>query len=139
MSPRETEAAPSGLAAHEREVARDLELLGLPPRAWSAVRPGPDGAPLLDVVVVGAGMCGIAAAAGLIFKGVRNIRVLDQSPAGREGPWLNFARMTTLRSPKHLPGPALGIPSLTFRAWYEALHGAEGWAQLYKISRADWM
>lgn len=129
----------SGLAAHKRRVARDLELLNLPPRAWAATRSGPDGNPLIDVVVVGAGMCGIAAAAGLIFKGIPTVRVLDQNPAGREGPWLTFARMETLRSPKHLPGPALGIPSLTFRAWYEALHGAEGWQRLYKIPRATWM
>jgi FAD-dependent urate hydroxylase len=129
----------SDLAAHERQVARDLELLNLPPRNWLATVPGPDGAPLIDVVVVGAGMCGIAAAAGLIFKGIRNVRLLDQSPVGREGPWLSFARMTTLRSPKHLPGPAMGIPSLTFRAWYEARHGAAAWTDLYKIPRDVWM
>ena len=129
----------TGLAAHAQAVARDLELLGLPPRNWPAELPGPDGRPLIDVVVIGAGMCGIAVAAGLIFKGVRNLRVLDASPAGREGPWLTYARMETLRSPKHLPGPALGIPSLTFRAWYEAQHRAAGWQALYKVSRADWM
>jgi cation diffusion facilitator CzcD-associated flavoprotein CzcO len=44
-----------------------------------------------------------------------------------------------LRSNKHLPGPALGIPSLTFRAWYEALHGENGWAALDRISNGDWM
>ncbi len=139
MNPRGTGDAPAGLAAHERRVARDLELLNLPPRPWAASRSGPDGAPLIDVLVVGAGMCGIAAAAGLIFKGIPNVRVLDQNSAGREGPWLTFARMETLRSPKHLPGPALGIPSLTFRAWYEALHGADGWQRLYKIPRDTWM
>jgi cation diffusion facilitator CzcD-associated flavoprotein CzcO len=139
MSPRAAPDAAAGLAAHERQVARDLELLGLPPRAWPAVVPGPDGAPLIDVVVVGAGMSGIAAAAGLMFAGIRSVRVLDQSPAGREGPWLTFARMETLRSPKHLPGPAMGIPSLTFRAWYEACHGAAGWQQLYKIPNRVWM
>jgi hypothetical protein len=31
--------------------------------------------------------------------------------------------MLTLRSPKQLIGPDLGVPSLTFRAWYEAQHG----------------
>jgi len=46
--------------------------------------------------------------------------------------------MATLRSPKHLPGIALGIPSLTFRAWYTARHGEAGWAALYKIANADW-
>jgi cation diffusion facilitator CzcD-associated flavoprotein CzcO len=46
--------------------------------------------------------------------------------------------MLTLRSPKHLTGPDLGVPSLTFRAWYEAQHGADGWEQLHKVGRIDW-
>ena len=50
----------------------------------------------------------------------------------------DFARMDTLRSPKHLTGPDLGVPSLTFRAWYEAQHGTDGWAALYKIPRLEW-
>ena len=128
----------AGLAALEREVARDLERLMLPSASWPARVPGPDGREMLDVLVIGAGMCGIAAAAQLIFKGVRNIEVVDRSPDGQEGPWVTFARMTTLRSPKHLPGPVQTVPSLTFRAWYEALHGAEGWEALYKIPNAVW-
>jgi cation diffusion facilitator CzcD-associated flavoprotein CzcO len=46
--------------------------------------------------------------------------------------------MRTLRSPKHLPGIALGIPSLTFRAWFTARNGPEAWDTLYKIANADW-
>jgi cation diffusion facilitator CzcD-associated flavoprotein CzcO len=46
--------------------------------------------------------------------------------------------MVTLRSPKHLTGPDLGVPALTFRAWYEAQHGEAGWAALHKIGRLDW-
>ena len=38
-----------------------------------------------------------------------------------------YARMDTLRSPKTLTGPALGVPSLTFRAWYEAKYGLDAW------------
>jgi cation diffusion facilitator CzcD-associated flavoprotein CzcO len=52
---------------------------------------------------------------------------------------MTFARMETLRSPKVLAGPALGLPALTFRAWFEAQHGPEGWARLGKIPRAMWM
>ncbi|MBS0560787.1 MAG: NAD(P)/FAD-dependent oxidoreductase [Proteobacteria bacterium] len=121
-----------------RRVASDLEYLCLPPPNWPAAVPGPDGKPMLDVLVIGAGMCGIAAAAALIFKGVRNIAVIDANPDGREGPWVTYARMETLRSPKHLPGPALGIPSLTFRSWYEATQGREAWDALYKIPNAIW-
>ncbi|QJW85088.1 hypothetical protein HK414_21240 [Ramlibacter terrae] len=46
--------------------------------------------------------------------------------------------MLTLRSPKHLTGPDTGVPSLTFRAWYEAQHGGAGWEALHKIGRIDW-
>jgi cation diffusion facilitator CzcD-associated flavoprotein CzcO len=47
--------------------------------------------------------------------------------------------METLRSPKQLTGPALGIASLTFRAWYECLFGTEAWNVLDKIPRTQWM
>ncbi len=129
----------AAIAAHHDAVARDLERLNLPPLNWPAAVTAPDGSPALDVAVVGAGMLGIAAAAGLIFKGVHNIAVFDRAAAGREGPWTTYARMETLRSPKHLTGPARGIPSLTFRAWYEAQHGSAAWDSLYKASNATWM
>ncbi len=127
-----------GLATQDAAVARDRELLGLPPRNWPATVAGPDGHPMLDVLIVGAGMCGIAAAGGLLHKGIRNILVLDSNPDGEEGPWVTYARMGTLRSPKNLPGPCLGIPSLTFRAWYEAGFGLAAWDALYKIPNAVW-
>lgn len=129
----------TGLAAHEEAVRRDLDLLGLPAPNWPAVERGPDGRPVTDVLVIGAGMLGLAAAARLIFKGVRNVRVVDRAARGREGPWVTFARMETLRSPKHLTGAAQGIPSLTFRAWYEASSGREAWERLYKIPNAVWV
>jgi cation diffusion facilitator CzcD-associated flavoprotein CzcO len=84
-------------------------------------------------------MCGQTAAFALLREGVSNLRVIDQAPRGAEGPWGTFARMETLRSPKHLTGPDLGIPSLTFRAWWEAQAGEEGWRDLYKIPRLDWL
>ncbi len=127
------------LAAHTQAVHLQLEMLGLPPANWPARATGPDGEAMVDVLVIGAGMYGIAAAGALTFKGIRNIEMLDQAPAGREGPWLTIARMTTLRSPKQLPGVALGIPGLTFRAWYEARYGRAAWVALYKIFNADWM
>ena len=63
----------------------------------------------------------------------------DEAPAGLEGPWATTARMETLRSPKQLAGPALGIPSLTFRAWFEAQFGRDAWDALDKIPRLQWM
>lgn len=129
----------SAAARHDQAVARDLDLLGLPAANWPAAVSGPDGRPVIDVLIVGAGMNGIAAAASLTFKGVRNIALIDRAEPGREGPWLTYARMGTLRSPKTLPGPALGIPSLTYRAWHEARFGTAHWDALYKIPNQDWV
>jgi hypothetical protein len=47
--------------------------------------------------------------------------------------------MITLRTPKHLTALDFGLPNLTFRAYWEAQHGADGWEALGKIPRADWM
>ena len=127
------------LPRHERAVARDLDMLGVPAANWPASVADASGQPVLDVLIVGAGMNGIAAAGCLLFKGVRNIAVVERSRPGEEGPWLTYARMDTLRSPKTLPGPALGVPSLTFRAWYEAKHGIAAWEALYKIHNRTWV
>jgi cation diffusion facilitator CzcD-associated flavoprotein CzcO len=128
-------AALQALAARARE---DLARLNHPPANWVLPAQAPGGQPVLDVLVVGAGMCGQTAAFALLREGVANLRVIDAAPRGDEGPWGTFARMTTLRSPKHLTGPDLGVPSLTFRSWYEAQHGADGWAALHKVGRLDW-
>ena len=128
-----------GLAALEARARRDLQSLNYPPADWVPQSKGPDGAAVLDVLVIGAGMCGQTAAYALLREGVRKLRIIDRELAGSEGPWGTFARMPTLRSPKHLTGPDLGVPSLTFRAWYEAQHGAAGWEKLYKIDRLDWL
>lgn len=47
--------------------------------------------------------------------------------------------METLRSPKQLAGPALGLPNLAFRSWYEAQWGREAWEVLGKIPTSMWM
>jgi cation diffusion facilitator CzcD-associated flavoprotein CzcO len=47
--------------------------------------------------------------------------------------------MSMLRTPKDLTGPDLGVGSLTFRAWYEAQHGREGWEKLNRIPPVQWM
>jgi FAD-dependent urate hydroxylase len=130
---------PSGLRALEDVARRDLAFLNYPPANWVPSRDGPDGCPMADVLVIGGGMCGQTVAFGLMREGVRNIRVVDRNAAGSEGSWGTYARMDTLRSPKHLTGPDLGIPSLTFRAWFEAQHGAAAWTSLHKIARLDWL
>ena len=117
---------------------KDLACLNFPPANWVPPANGPDGKPMLDALVVGGGMCGQTAAFALMREGVRNLRCVDRAPYGREGPWATFARMETLRSPKHLTGPDLGVPSLTYRAWHEAKYGTPSWEKLHKIPRLDW-
>ena len=128
----------AALARLARDARADLARLNYPPANWVPPAVGPGGAPGLDVLVAGAGMCGQTVAHALLREGVANIRVIDRAARGEEGPWGTYARMVTLRSPKHLTGPDLGVPSLTFRAWYEAQHGEAGWAALHKVGRIDW-
>jgi cation diffusion facilitator CzcD-associated flavoprotein CzcO len=143
MSPPSSTAGdgsrPSGLEALATEARRDFERMRYPAANWVVPVEGPDGKPALDVLVIGAGMCGQTLALALARDGVRNVRIVDRASRGREGPWGTYARMDTLRSPKHLTGPDLGFPALTFRAWYEAQHGADGWDRLYKIATVDWL
>ena len=129
---------PEGLPAHERRLAHALEMLAFP-HDWSERTLDAAGRPILDVAIVGAGQCGLAAAFGLIREGVRNIRVLDENVAGSEGPWVTYARMITLRTPKALTPIDFGIPALTFRAWWEAQYGVASWNELGRIPREDWM
>lgn len=131
-------SAPTGLAALEARLREDLRLLEWPAKPWVPARVR-DGRPVADVVVVGAGMCGLVAAAALRLLGVERVRVLDRAQEGSEGPWVTFARMETLRSPKTLAGPALGLPALTFRAWFEAQWGAAAFDAMGKIPRVMWM
>jgi len=56
-------------------------------------------------------MSGLVAATALKLLGMDNCVSLDRAEKGREGPWVTTARMTTLRSPKQLTGPALGLPA----------------------------
>src|SRR5258708_16294282 len=119
----------------EAQLRADLAKTAHPHAAWLAPKLGPDGEPALDVLVVGAGQSGIATAFGLLRSQVTNILVLDKSEQGREGPWLTYARMPTLRSPKDYTGPDLDIPSLTYQSWHEARFGEDDWRNLDLIPR----
>lgn len=132
-----TQAA-DGLAALEAQLQQDLEYLELPAKSWVPAHTY-NGESVRDVVVLGAGMCGLAALARLQLTGINNVVAYDAAPAGREGPWVTFARMETLRSPKNLHGPALGLAQLTFRAWFTAQWGKAAWQALDKIPKDQWM
>ena len=124
--------APVRLAALTHRVAWELETLAYPARDW--VRPAGDG--VRDVVVVGGGQCGLATGFALRRARIGNIALLEAgAPAGI---WLRFARMHTLRTPKHVTGPELGVPGLSVRAWFEARYGEAAWAALTKIPRPVW-
>jgi len=122
----------------EARVRDDLARTAHPDADWLVPKQGPDGKPALDVLVVGAGQSGIATAFGLMRSRVTNILVLDKAGQGREGPWLTYARMPTLRSPKHYTGPDLDVASLTYQSWHEARYGLEDWCNLEFIPRERW-
>lgn len=119
-------------------VEHELELLDYPRRDWLARRATPSGAHVYDVIIVGAGQGGLSAAFGLMRERVTNLLVLDENALDRAGPWLNFARMRTLRTPKHVTGPDLGVPSLTPRAFWEAQHGPGSFEGLGLIPKESW-
>ena len=127
-----------GLNHLEDTIRRDLEFLNYPSHSWVKPRQTSDGKSILDVLIIGAGQGGLGVAFGLMQEKIKNILVIDENPQGQEGPWRTFARMPTLRTPKHVSGPDFGIPSLSFRAWYEAQNGAEGWQKLGFIPKELW-
>lgn len=126
------------LAEHDARVEHDLECLGLGGANWTRTARH-DGDHVYDVIIVGAGQSGLGTAFGLIRERISNILLLDENPEGFEGPWDTYARMMTLRTPKHLTSIDYGMPSLTFRAYWESMHGPQGWAAIDKIPRRDWM
>ena len=130
--------APARLAELTRRVRHDLEILCYPKDDWVVPRLHPEGHHVHDVVIVGGGQCGLTTAFALMREHVCNILILDRMPQGREGPWITYSRMWTLRSPKHVTGPDLGIPSLAPRSWFEAVYGEAGWEALGKWPRHDW-
>src|ERR1700760_3965623 len=97
------------LAALEAQVRDDLAKTSHPSASWLEPKTGPDGQPALDVLIVGGGQSGLTIAFGLKRSQVTNIAIIDKTDAGKEGPWLSYARMHTLRSPKTYTGPDLNI------------------------------
>jgi len=116
-------------------VRDSLRWLGADPPDWVPEHAGIDH----NVAIVGGGQTGCAIAFALRRAGIGRVTVIDAAAdESRAGIWLTIARMNLLRTPKTLPGPELGIPALSFQAWYEARHGAAAYAAIDRIPRLDW-
>jgi FAD-dependent urate hydroxylase len=118
---------------------REWAMLAYPANPWVDGMAGPDGATALDCAIIGAGQFGLATATTLRRERIERVICFDAAPEGEEGPWVSFARMQMLRTPKHITGPDLGLPSLTFQSWWEAQHGTAAWEALFRIPRTAWM
>ena len=119
----------------DRGAIAALRLIGPDPANWVPDRAGIDH----NVVLVGAGQTGSALAFALRRAGIGKVSVIDAAAdAAHAGVWLTAARMNLLRTPKNLAGPELGIPALSFRAWYEARHGQAAYAAMERIPRLAW-
>ncbi len=135
---RNDQTVPQSLSELERRLKRDLDLLNYPRPEWLRKKRTEDDRPILDVLIIGGGQGGLAVAHALMREKVSNILVIDKNPRGHEGPWRTFARMLTLRTPKHLTGPDGGVPNLTPRSWYEAQHGEGSWDKMGLIPKETW-
>ncbi|MFC0561202.1 NAD(P)-binding domain-containing protein [Halalkalibacter alkalisediminis] len=120
------------------QVKTDLSYLAYGGADWVRPLTHPEGH-VYDVVIIGGGQSGLGTAFGLLRERISNILIIDENPEGLEGPWETYARMVTLRTPKHLTSIDLGVSSLTFRSWWEAQFGSKGWEAIDKIPRGEWM
>ncbi|WP_292794532.1 FAD-dependent oxidoreductase [Nostoc sp. NMS7] len=112
-----------------------LRLLGPDPENWVPDRPGIDH----NVTIIGGSGSGSTFVFALRRAGIGGVTAIDAADdEAHAGVWLTRARMEKLRTPKNVPGPELGIPELSFQAWYEARHSAEAYAAIDRIGRVTW-
>ncbi|NOU52637.1 NAD(P)/FAD-dependent oxidoreductase [Pseudoalteromonas sp. JBTF-M23] len=96
------------------------------------------GQKVYDVVIIGAGQCGLALAHNLKMRGIGRILVLDKQPLDKPGPWSTFARMPALRTPKNIPAMESGNPLLSFRTWYCAQYSEAAYDSFDYIPTENW-
>lgn len=131
-------AAPT-LEALEVRLCYDLECLDYPRKDWTPADDIIHGAQPLDVAIIGAGQSGLALAWALRRKRIGRVGLFDAAPPGYEGPWDRYARMETLRTPKHVNALDGGLASLSFRAWYDASNQPQPWEAIDRAPTRAWM
>jgi cation diffusion facilitator CzcD-associated flavoprotein CzcO len=115
--------------------SESLRWLGTDPVNWVPPTQGVDH----DVAIVGGGQSGVTIGYALRRAGVSNVALLDAADdAESTGSWAAKARMIKLRTGKAISGPELGNPALSFRAWYEGLHGSAAYDAIDRIATTDW-
>jgi cation diffusion facilitator CzcD-associated flavoprotein CzcO len=126
------------LEALEARIKHDLDMVNYPNKQWLKPHKIANGGDAVDVLIIGGGQSAITISHALRKECVVNTLMVDDNDDGKEGPWSTFARMPTLRTPKNQTGPDLGMPSLTYRAWFEAQFGAEEWDKVTYIVATSW-
>ena len=81
-------------------VKADLSYIGFSNQSWVAPTTHPEGH-VYDVIIVGGGQSGLSTAFALLRERISNVLILDENPAGYEGPWITYSRKFKLRTPKH--------------------------------------
>lgn len=117
---------------------RELRMTAFPHRQWTNNDPSRGHRTDVEVLIVGAGQCGLAVGLGLTQKQITSIALIDAKPEGLQGPWSTYARMKTLRSNPEHPGPALGNAALYYESWHRACFGDDDWDALHRIPVANW-
>lgn len=134
----EMDDAASRLEALTAQVHHDLSTMVFATKPW--VFPlSHEGQVMPDVVIIGAGQSGLAAAFELRRRGVTNVVILDASREGFEGVWDTYARNYEIRSPKDITGLEGGIPSLTIGSYFVARFGQTIWDAIKRVPRSVWM
>ena len=115
------------------EVRRQRELLG---HKHDWVPEPADGA--YNVLIIGGGQAGLGTAFALQRQRIGKVKVLEAATPSDVGCWARYARMHTLRSPKHMKGLELDVPALHVQSWFEAKYGADAWDETRLVPRLDW-
>jgi FAD-dependent urate hydroxylase len=125
------------LRALAEQARGEIAALAYPTRSWVEPRLQTD-QDWCDVAIVGSGQSALGLAFGLKRAGIQDTLCLEAAAQGQVGPWLTYARMATLRTPKDLVGLEFGQISLGFRRWYEVQFGEAAWSTLERIARVHW-